>query len=638
MTLDEIRKKDNLSVRAYNVCFQNNLNDLKSILSYHSYYGTFINLRNSGIKTNQELINLCRKYQNHNDIVLIVQEKQKSTEEIIHNLTREQREVINSLIVLNFAFLSSRSKNALLFHLDNSLTFNNLTQKIYLNNKFAVKNMKNVGKKTIPELEIFISIIKDFIYEISELNDEKQLISVKNKLFIQHNFPSFIIQEKILESGSIFEFIDYLIKKNAFFDEIKTQIFINSFFVYNNIQPQNYQDIAIKFNLSKERIRQLRKQCMPEFADKLKFIRYYENDLYNKYGIDGEADLIDIDDLVSEKINYLDNTDFSKEFITYILSVLLNNEYSLLGNTEDVLATKQSKIRNRYNWKRFFLIKSKIYNTFDFHAFANDIEIRLNERIEESYSLIFKSYITNFITDNKYELIFQIFPIAEYILNQELNIFLNLDDEIEFTRKTTKLVWEYSYEALEALGKPSKVKQIFEKVVELNPNYKTSESSIRSSMLRANEFVSFGRQSIYGLKKWESSMENIKGGTIRSITSEYLANNDNPIHIFEIYKHIAQYRPRTTPTNIIQNLKLDKSNEYIFFNQSFIGLKRKGNLYDIKKYENLPQRLAHTIQALDNRGFTRSEIKTLLYQNFKLNSHESDTIINYIDYSNGTKR
>ena len=66
--------------------------------------------------------------------------------------------------------------------------------------------------------------------------------------------------------------------------------------------------------------------------------------------------------------------------------------------------------------------------------------------------------------------------------------------------------------------------------------------------------------------------------------------------------------------------------------------KKKGNLYDIKKYENLPQRLAHTIQALDNRGFTRSEIKTLLYQNFKLNSHESDTIINYIDYSNGTKR
>ena len=102
-------------------------------------------------------------------------------------------------------------------------------------------------------------------------------------------------------------------------------------------------------------------------------------------------------------------------------------------------------------------------------------------------------------------------------------------------------------------------------------------------MKRKNGFVPIGRKSVFGLKKWESELDNFKGGTIRDIVEEYLMQFAVPKHISEITKHVLKYRPKSNQYSILQNLKLDESGLYIFFKGSHIGLATKKYESDFKK-------------------------------------------------------
>ena len=166
-------------------------------------------------------------------------------------------------------------------------------------------------------------------------------------------------------------------------------------------------------------------------------------------------------------------------------------------------------------------------------------------------------------------------PIAEKIIFNELNIIIDLDDNITFQRNTSKLAYEYAYEALEQLGKPSKVKDIVFAVKQLHPNYETDEPKIRVSMKRKHGFVPVGRKSIFGLKKWENELENFKGGTIRTISKEFLLEFNEPQHQKEIAKYVKQFRPKTNAKSIYNNLYVDESRTFVFFENYFIGLTSK---------------------------------------------------------------
>ena len=192
MTLDEIYRKEEISVRSYHVCKDNNLNSVKDLKEYYFKHKTFGKLRNCGRKSNEELIEICNIYQGyHLENRETEIKKENPLKTIISELTRVQREVINSFILVNTNSLSVRSKNAITLHLNGNLKIKNFAQKILLSEKFNVNNIKNVGAKCVPELEIYFSIIKEFLIEVSQSNDEKHLISLKNNFLIQRTNCTF---------------------------------------------------------------------------------------------------------------------------------------------------------------------------------------------------------------------------------------------------------------------------------------------------------------------------------------------------------------------------------------------------------------------------------------------------------------
>ncbi|AJR03761.1 helicase associated domain-containing protein [Siansivirga zeaxanthinifaciens] len=588
MTIDEIYKNEEISVRSYHVCKSNNLNSLKDLKEYYFKNKSFDKLRNCGRKSDEELIEICNKYHGEhfdNDETEI--KKEKSLKSIILELTRVQREIINSFILVNTNSLSVRSKNAITFHLRGNLKIKNFAEKILLSDSFNARNIRNVGAKCVPEIEIYISIIKDFLIEVSESDNEKHLISLKNNFLIKRTFSISIIPNKILESESIFLLTDFLLNQNALFDETQTFIVKRAFKLYQNQKELSLDDIAERINLTSERVRQIRKLCIDNLFKKLLFIKNFKDDLFQKYNIDINSNQIEINQELVDNINFTNYTYLSREFVSYILFVYLSEKFSLIGEIEDVLQPRYFNARNRHNWKHFYLIEKDITKELDFIALANDIDKRISERVIESYSFNFKSYLSRFLTNNNYDFLDTAFPIGEKIINEEFELYLDLDENLIFKRNTKKQAHEYAYEALEYLGKPSKVKEIFKKVIELYPNYDTEEAKIRVSMKRKNGFVPIGRKSVFGLKKWESELDNFKGGTIRDIVEEYLKQFSVPKHILDITEHVLKYRPKSNQNSILQNLKLDESGLYVFFKNSHIGLTTKKYDFDYQKIPEL---------------------------------------------------
>jgi len=145
MTIEEIYYSEDISVRSLNVCNNNDLKDLSTIIKHYRENRTFDNLRNCGRKSNEELTALCLKYMDYdsNQFVEPLKQKKQLITTII-NFTRTQREIVNSFIEINTNNLSNRSKNAITSFLNGNLKIRNISERILTNDKFNFQDIKNV--------------------------------------------------------------------------------------------------------------------------------------------------------------------------------------------------------------------------------------------------------------------------------------------------------------------------------------------------------------------------------------------------------------------------------------------------------------------------------------------------------------
>lgn len=629
MKIEDLLKKEKLSIRSYHICKENKINSVKDLKEYYLIHKAFHKLPKCGRKSNLELIEICNKYQDeHIENRDTGIKKEKSLKKIITELTRLQREVINSFILVNTNSLSVRSRNAISRHLQKNFKIKNFAEKVFFNST-DIKYWKNVGAKSIPEIELYLNIIKDFVKEVSESKEEKYLISLKNNFLIQRTFSISKIPNNVLESESIFLLTDFLLNSNTLFDNTQIAIVKKAFKIYQNQKELTLDDIADEVKLTRERVRQIRVMCLDELFEKLSFIQNFNDDLFQKYNIDTNSEQIEINQDLIDVINITNLTFFSREFITFILYVYLSNRFSLIGFVEDVIQPKYFKARNRHNWNNFFLIKKEIVKEIDFNALANDIDNRINDKIVESYSFNFKSYLSRFLINDNIDILNSGFSIAENILNEEFEMSLDLNENIIFKRNTHKQVPEYIIEALENLNKPSKLSEIYEWICNHYPEATKSEEALRGSCQRSNEIIYFGRSSTFGLKKWENTRNDIKGGTIKDIVTELLENSNNPIHITEILEEVHKFRAKTNERNIITNLKLDPNKSFIIFNQKFIGLSDKINDYDLIKYEKLPIQLGKIIKGKLKKNTLNdiNQMSNFLNKNYDLTLKETKNIL-----------
>lgn len=646
MTIEQIYYSKSLSVRSFNVCNNNGIKDLTAILNHYNNYGTFINIRNCGVKSNEELIDFCLKYINVEiNSILKAPESNEKFNLILTNFTRTQREIINNFIKIKINNLSVRGKNSINFFLDNDPCIQNVIEKIIANNYFDYNNIKNAGAKTLEELKELINSIKDFCEEVSKLEKENDIVILRNKLFIESYFSIKSSSNLTLETNSIFGIVDFLIRKNILFEEKEKFIFQNSLKIYEDQIELSLSEIGDQTNITKERVRQIRLKIIENLFNKLQFVKYIDDDIHQKYGIDQNQDIIIIDTEVNKRINEANNSNFSIEFNSCIIFAFLSDEFKIVGEIEDALLPKNLKINNQAHWNNCYLVKNEIINIFYFNDFFNDIKNRLISKIDTTYSFHLKSYLTNFFKKQNYSQLSNIERIAQTILNKEFEFIVDQDDNLVFEKNTYKKVSEYAIDALTKLGAPSKVEKIYEIIEEDYPGIIKSQETLRACLQRTPELIYFGRSSTYGIKKWEIEKEGIKGGTIKDIIYEYLFQKEEPIHIIELLNEVHKYRERTNSKNVITNLKLDPQNQFFVYNQSFIGLRAK--TYN-SKLTSLPKFLGKTItnyiakQKNSNRSTIEKYFSNLFGISEKNICYILDNLIDYkfifIDKDNNLKK
>ncbi|RRN76548.1 hypothetical protein EIM50_24120, partial [Pseudoxanthomonas sp. SGD-10] len=402
---------------------------MSAILKHYREHKTFGNLRNCGRKSNEELTALCLKYINYDSNQFVETLKtEKQLISTINNFTRTQREIVNSFIEINTNSLSNRSRNAITSFLNGNLKIRNISERILTNDRFNFQDIKNVGTKTVTELKSFFDSIIDFIEKVSEVENENELIALRNRFFIEKTFSISSIPIEILKSKSIFSLVDFLISKNVIFEKNENIIFQKAFKIYDNQPAHTLDEIAEEINISRERVRQIRKGILENLFNKLQFLRNLDDDIYQKYSLDQNQQLINVDMGLNKLINQINKTNFTTEFNSIIIYSYLQDKFELLGNLEDVLQPKTFNSRGRHNWNNFFLVSQDLTDLFDFNNFVDDLSKRLNDRIEETYSFNFKSYLSNFLKAENNSITALVLLVAEKIINIEFDLVIDLND------------------------------------------------------------------------------------------------------------------------------------------------------------------------------------------------------------------
>lgn len=565
MQISELLENNRISLRTYNVCMEQRWFSSEDIRNYYNKNKNFEGIKNCGKRSAEELMRISSL-----DFLEKVKEEDLLNKQLLASfkkLTLPQKEIIESYIKMLTANLSPRLKNTLDLYFIQGISLQAF-ELFYMKAQEKAIKIKGIGRRNILDLENYFDKIKYFIVEVSKVEDSEKVLLFKDLCVDKNIYPLNDIPVMVTRLG-FFKVVDYLLTTPILFDESKIKLFSKAFKFYRHTTGLKLREIGKQMNITHERVRQIRNQTICDLFKKLPLIRAFDDELLVQNHIQTSGDIIFITPEQVAVINQKSHTDFTDGFVHFILCIYLD-KYQLVGNLSDVLFPHFSKKKNRHNWKNIYLVTKDIHPYLDWEALVLDICSLLEKKTAKQYEISLREKIAPYLAATPY-LLDRVSKVVALILRQEFDLQIK-GDILTIPRNTYKQINEYAYEALEALGTPSYVKEIAEKVKELYPKTNFTYAGIRSSLKREYGFVPIGRSSNFGLKKWENTVENFKGGTIRDITKEFLLQQKEPQRLEQITSHLLQYRPHTNAKSILTNLKADTSDTFIFFNNSQIGL------------------------------------------------------------------
>jgi hypothetical protein len=574
LTVDDLYSGHQINIISLNFCKANKFYTLIDLIEFYKNNNNFLAFPNCSNNSNDDLVKVCDRY------IAIFESTNLELNfnyfNTIQSFNRIQREVLNNFISIAFNQFSPRSQNALSGFLNNDITILNISNKLLRASNFDFNRIQNVGAKSLIELDFFLNSLKKFINSLSEIRNEDEISKLVYKYIFKNVFINIEIPDEVLSTSSLLKILEYLILNGAIYNtDYENYILQYGINIFNNNDILTTDEVSEELGISRERVRQIREKITNELINKFGFIKAISKNVEFFYRIDLEANVVNLNDNIISNINNENKTNFSKIFITLLVYINYQENFNAYGVIGDSLYYRGVTPKNRHIWNSIYLIKSTIYLSFKFDEFFDDIYLRSNKKIKETYTKNIKSYISNFTIIKDYKLIPEIIDVVESILTNEFQLIIDLNDNLIFEKNTLKLKGDYILEALEFLGKPSRINEIFDFIDRKYPNIFNNVDAIRGQIPKIDEIIFFGKKSTYGLRKWESNENLITGGTIKDIVLRYLNTKDNPIHISEILDQLTNYRFNTNAKNVITNLKLDPNKQFVFFHQSFIGLKSK---------------------------------------------------------------
>ncbi len=585
MLISNLYERKCISKSAYNVCRKNSFEFITELRQYYLIYKSFLGLDHCTESDNQELIELCIRFAGEEYAIIPNQRTRKNMFYIaMPKLGDVKKTAINNYIQFNIRQLPPRSKNALKKYLNDDLTVDNFAKEIYQKTEFAVKNINHIGQKSIPDLELFLLFLKNYILEIGAKTELAEIQKINDQNALINYFANKDLPEELFNTKSVFQKINILLKKHVLFNKNLTTTLTRAMHIYNDNPYKNFKEVAEDIELTLERIRQVAEEFSNNILDNLAFLEFMREDFSKIYGLDLSQDYLHINDEIAETINKKSGTNFSKYFITLVLYYYLQRTHNLIGDITYVLKVTTRQANRRYSWTNLHLVKKDISRRLDFYKLMKDIEKRIQKRISKTYDIALDAYLSSYMKKEVSNDNMRLKDVVRKLVKIEFGSKIAVTEYIHFIRNTFRQIHEYAYEALDILGKPSKISEIHQKILELHPDYDIHQNSVRASMKRKNGFLPMGRSSTFALQKWESNRNDFRGGTIRDIAIEFLQKKSTPQKLRDVATYVLKFRTSSNLGSISQNLKLDRTGRFVIYEKSRIGLSNKTYPEEFKVY------------------------------------------------------
>jgi len=173
-----------------------------------------------------------------------------------------------------------------------------------------------------------------------------------------------------------------------------------------------------------------------------------------------DSDLIFIDQLLNEKINAVNQTDFSKEWNSYLVSVYFEHRFELIGNLEDVLLINNKISKVRHKWSCFYIVNNDFTEVFDFMVLVSDFKLSIDTFRANSECFNLNIYVSEKLGASNSNDIVRIVKIARFIIMNEFGLEFDENDNFFLKKNARKPLHECAYIALSAIGSPASVSEI----------------------------------------------------------------------------------------------------------------------------------------------------------------------------------
>lgn len=565
--VEHLLYSNEISVRTANCCLYSGLNTLYDIISLFEKKKSFLKIKitNAGRKTSLELNRLCETY-------ISKLENEKSETYISKLENKKTKFNRNDEIIQVIDNLSVQAKN-ILFSLASLI----------------IKSSKISNEQFIQYGQYFSN---EFFYYF---------------LKKQFHLPMFWILEQHIKKDKSREIA----------------IITDSFNIFNNQQILTLDELSKKYNLSRERIRQIRKMGFRKtFEINDEIIEYKKRDLV-KYGLilQNKTDWLYLLDLCQEidilcqesqeLQNYLkeEKCNLSIEFSLHIIAYIFRDNYCLMGSID--------KLNKSKKWNNIYLIKREYFDIFDFDKMKIEFCNKLMNN-DTDYIFNIEDYIFNSQCWIKfdYNKTGNLINIVKDLLLHEFHLYSDdINGNIKIPANKEKRPTDVVYQVLKQTGRPMHLNEIFDEFKVILSNHKYTEPEQIRPYLLKHEAISFrNRNSVYTLKEWK----HIKSGTIRDTIIEFLLENDLPKTAEDIIKYVTKYFPDTNISSIRTTMLNDTQKRFVFFRNNTFGLRNKN--YP-SKYKLLEQKGGLKISF--EQHITELEKFIINYKKFPSSSSET---------------
>jgi hypothetical protein len=170
-SIEQLSEIENLSNRAINICKYNNLYNLFQILDHYDSHGHFHDIRNCGLQTSNELVQISQKYislHSSNKMADIELPDLKSHTPLVElpepeKYTHLQKMIFTNFINIKIILLSVRLKNTLRKYLNDDYSFDTFERMILLTPEDKLRNINGLGEKSFVELRKLINSVNEYI-------------------------------------------------------------------------------------------------------------------------------------------------------------------------------------------------------------------------------------------------------------------------------------------------------------------------------------------------------------------------------------------------------------------------------------------------------------------------------------------